>query len=149
MRNAQILDKYLFWNNLKYQWDYLIKNNIKCLSWLKKDDINQRNWAINYLIEKCNLQDNTLLISSVINDPDLPLNVIVDNLNETPLAKIGLMKSMNSAWNQLKVRERKKDKKAINTYISKEHKRKLDILCKDLNLPIQNIIEILIDKYPR
>lgn len=52
--------------------------------------------------------------------------------------------NMNKAWNQKKVREGRKGKKAINTFISDDSKSKLDLLAKKYDMRLSLVLEKLI-----
>lgn len=148
MKKVTDINKKYYWTNLKSLWDYIITNLPKPLSWAKSDDPKQREWAINYILDKnIVLKKNITHVSTIRNEPDLPISILIDSLNISILEKKAFLRAMNSAWNQVKVREGKKDKKAINAYISQSHKIKLDELSKTHHKPIEKIIEMLIDEY--
>lgn len=150
MRKVTGINKKIYWGTLKSQWDYTIANLPKPLSWVKGNNPKQREWAINYILDKnLFLKKNVMLVSTIRNESDLPISILIDSLNMSILEKKEFLRAMNSAWNQVKVRESKKEKKAINAYISQSHKTKLDELSKIHHKPIEKIIEMLIDEYDK
>ncbi|HEB1530387.1 TPA: hypothetical protein RY435_004022 [Escherichia albertii] len=142
----------------------------KALKWISKRDIGLCQWAFNYIREH-----QSRIALPVIDSighyfgnkqlPDLndtPANLLpepVDNeelfnsilamydlWRVTPEKKELFLIHINKAWNQKKVRDNRKGKKALNTHISEGAKDRLMLLAYRHNMNIGPLLEMLIEK---
>ncbi len=129
-------------NKIKDEWAIIFnkKNNLK---WLNEKDKECCEWAWNY-IKKHSDFCNYL---SPINDHELYLcfYAAFDLWSASEDTKKLFLININKAHSQQKFRAGIKDKKALNTFISKDTKTNLDILCKEKNMKINDMLEYLIN----
>ncbi|EUC84403.1 hypothetical protein HMPREF1570_2119 [Klebsiella oxytoca KA-2] len=155
-RSHQILD------SLKDQWK-IIYNKPLPLKWLPNEE-DAVLWAWNNLQkvqgDKVGYIDR---IYKSLKAPELtswftPLNHAERNLalraaldlwDDAPDTKRLFLLNLNKAWNQQKLRQSRTDKKALNTYLKNETKRRLDFIAKRNEIRISDMLEKLINEHYR
>lgn len=148
-----LIDFFDAWNanaDIKFGLMEFIKNEYKTASerkdpfkWLTEDDSTLCDWTWEYLSKS---KINTRIDSTPINNKEKYLYIYIAfylwlaNEKEVELFSIKISKAIS----QIKFRRKIKEKKAINTYVNKDIKIKLDRLCKAQNKKINEILEQLI-----
>lgn len=148
--------KYSFMEELKKGWAHSY-SDVKNFKWLTLDNSDSIDWAVDYLKKyndserkiSHNENKNVLLINNFnpINDEEKTLAIYTTlrlwkcHHSEKRL----LISNMNKAWQQRKLRRDREDKKAINCYVDKKVKEKLDILVKHKRCQMNQVITDLIN----
>lgn len=76
---------------------------------------------------------------------NLALRAAIDLWSDAPDSKKLFLLNLNKAWNQQKLRKSRTDKKALNTYLKNETKRRLDLLAEHHGIRISDMLEKLIN----
>lgn len=143
-------------DSLKTQW-MNVKKNTPSLAWLTHNSNEETTtWAWDY-IEKYNEDYAQSSFSSTyftipippvtINDQDQKYAIIaaLQHWRQAPDTKTLFYQRMSRAWSQRKTRKTREDMKAINTYISVQHKDMLDKLAKYNRFRMNEMLEFLIE----
>lgn len=80
---------------------------------------------------------------------NLALRAALDLWDDAPDTKRLFLLNLNKAWNQQKLRQSRTDKKALNTYLKNETKRRLDFIAERNEIRISDMLEKLINEHYR
>lgn len=131
-------------SELKKSWDVFNGDFKKPLNWLSKDDIEECEWAWNFIREKINVYFE-LKPRTEYEYYICTLVTLIFGTNHV-IDKKFTLSNMSKANSQRKFRKQVKDKVTLNTYIDKNSKKHLNAIAKSTGLNIQKTIEYLIDK---
>lgn len=148
--------KYLFMDELKKSWFHSCLD-VKMFKWLTLDNLDSIDWAFDYLkkyneLERKGLLDRNkdVLLINFFN----PINLEEKKLAIYTILKLWkchhsekrlLISNMNKAWQQRKLRRDRENKKAINCYVDKKVKDKLDFLVEYKRCQMNQVITDLIN----
>ncbi len=146
-----------FLDEIRNKWSDVYLNNKTPFKWLDKNNTEQCKWAWNYTENY--LKNNQRLSYKIVALPHVTPSINTENSLgmylsvfaafdlwcELPEAKKLFLININKAWNQQKYRNEMKGKKALNIYIDKKSKEKLDQLSEKRNMKLNKMIEYLID----
>lgn len=128
---------------MKNKWNEIFSNP-KPFNWLKETDEQQCEWAWEYIKKHIN---TTRLIQPTNNkEKYLSIYCSFDLWQENEYRKKIFLININKAHSQRKFRDSIKNKKALNTFIDKKSKEKLEFLAKYKDRKINELIEHLINK---
>ncbi|CAI8852073.1 hypothetical protein [Kosakonia quasisacchari] len=135
-------------DDLRYECERAIKKDIT-LNWIDVKNTEQCMWAYEYLLER--MADKNRFNSKRIH-PDNNKSVelydscllLIDLWEGDPDTLRHLLIKLNKAWSQKKLRDRKKDMKAI--YISEPVKNMLDNIAKKNKMAESDLIEEIIKR---
>ncbi|AWH87906.1 hypothetical protein [Limnobaculum parvum] len=141
--DIQIVRNYFY--NLKIRLRQIYQFSTS-FNWLKKEDKEQCKWAWEY-IKRSGIIINNEKILIPFSKKEMYFTIIAafDSWPVLDVEKELFLIKMRKAWSQKKYRDDVSDKKLLNTYISKEAKKKLDIMTKINKKKINEIIELMID----
>ncbi|WP_336936425.1 hypothetical protein [Acinetobacter beijerinckii] len=144
--NIDIDSKINFTNQLQTEWNtYKTLNNE--IKWINKNNTDQIEWACNYLNK--HYKTSPILCNPLIN---------IDKYNSTihafdamsitshPAEKKLFIDKMKKTWSQKKFRDSGKAKKPYHLPLTKISHNQLDFLSKQMNKPITQVLEFIIDK---
>lgn len=143
---SNIDSKINFINSLREEW-HIYSTPLDETKWIKKDDIVQIEWAYQYLNKNHKLI-STPLAPIYTNDK---YNMILTSLdiilftNSREYKELFLLK-MRKTWSQKKFRDSGKAKKPYHLPLTKASHNQLDFLSKQMNKPIAQVLEFIIDK---
>lgn len=133
--------------------------------WLDQKNADMCRWTYNYILQfqqrtsegdRANVSEVFSLTEQNNSSPvtiNLPGNneelyhaifALYDLWETTVERKKLFLIQINKAWNQRKVRQGRKGKKAINTFVSDESKAQLDFLAQKYNMKLSQVLEKLI-----
>lgn len=78
---------------------------------------------------------------------NIALRAALDLWDDAPDTKQLFLLNLNKAWNQHKLRRARTDKKALNTYLKNETKRRLDFMAEHDGIRISDMMDKLINDY--
>jgi hypothetical protein len=138
--------KVAYLERIKIQWGGM-NSSTPPFKWLREDD-EQCRWALEYAVKAGVPTD----IFSPIDTKELYHAVIAafDLWQVPPDSKKLFLQNINKAWSQKKHRGSLKGKKALNTYLNEDTKKKLDELSVLHRRKIHEMLEdLIIDEYMR
>lgn len=121
------------WDNIKKQHESLVEAGKPRFSLSLEDD--RHKWFAAWF-RPVNAEEQRLAICAAF------------DLWETEIASKKLfLINLNKAWNQRKLRRKRADKKALNTYLKNGTKLKLDLLVEHGNMRVSDVLEKMINEY--
>lgn len=148
--NLRAQDKEKNLSELRSKWEMIICRNIS-LDWIDIKNRELCRWAYKYLSEKIT---ETKRFGKVNIYPDKnsseelydSCQLLVDQWESDPDALRFLLLKLQKAWSQKKLRDSRKDMKAINIYISTPVKTMLDSMVRKNKTTQTDLIEELVKK---
>ncbi|TKB56303.1 hypothetical protein [Ferrimonas aestuarii] len=137
-------------DELSREWAKIYSDK-KPFSWLKEDDEEQCRWAFDYIKSyggKQGLHQKPVLPPTQpveLKEMYLSIYAAFDAWNCIPDLKKMFAQSFNRAWQQKKLRDNRKGKKACSFVIREDAKSKLDEMAKAQGIHINQLVEKLID----
>jgi len=132
---------------LKKLW-IVNQEKVKKLGWIKKDNQVQSLFVLEYMLEYQSMfrLKNLNLSLTTHKERYLAINAFYYYWEVVPELKVLFSMLAQKSWHQKTYRDRKqkKEMKAINTFISKESKEKMDFILTEKNMKINELIEMLV-----
>lgn len=144
--NTDIDSKINLTNQLQTEWNaYKTLNNE--IKWINKNNTDQIEWAFNYLNKHYKTSPilfNPLINTDKYNSTIHSLDVML--ITSHPAEKKLFIDKMKKTWSQKKFRDSGKAKKPYHLPLTKISHNQLDFLSKQMNKPITQVLEFIIDK---
>lgn len=148
--NLRTQDKEKNLSELRSKWEGIIFRDIN-LGWIDVKNRELCRWAYKYLAEKIGEKtqfERIKIRPNMNNSEELydSCQLIIDQWENDPDALRFLLLKLQKAWSQKKLRDSRKDMKAINVYISTPVKTMLDSMVRKNKTTQTDLIEELVRK---
>ncbi|MGJ7350505.1 hypothetical protein [Morganella morganii] len=146
---------------IKGKWA-LVLNQQEPLKWLPSDNESAIAWAWDSLCKFQSKNNPSLLDSNSFqtglrltnwfvplnhSERNLALRAALDLWGDALDSKKLFLLNLNKSWNQQKLRQSRIDKKALNTYLKNETKKRLDFIADNSSCRISDVLEKIINEY--
>lgn len=138
-----------FLSDLKMVWANQLSED-KHLEWLDKRNDTQIRWAWEYINNHAQLKPSFIYAPTNINEIHTYIFTWLDSEFDHPAARREYIAKMRRAWSQVKYRAKLNGRKQSTYVLSTSAKTQLKQLAKSKRLPINEVLECLIeDEYRR